>query len=104
MSRHEFNAAGAIVSIYALGIFITWYPAVALKIPLPADPVLNAALNALWQTIATIVMPYIWAVQRLGFSLADLGLSTRNLGKSIALGCLLYSLALTAFIHCSSDL
>jgi membrane protease YdiL (CAAX protease family) len=58
---------------------------------------------AIWQSVATILIPYIWAMKRLGFSLADLGLSTRKLGRSLLLGCLLYSLALAAFLHCSAD-
>jgi membrane protease YdiL (CAAX protease family) len=34
-------------------------------------------------------------------SLADLGLTTRNLGRSTALGCAVYIIALVSFLHCS---
>ena len=103
MSRHDINAAVSICCIFALGIFLTWYPMSVLKVPLPEGLVVRSAINALWQTIATIVLPCAWAMWRLGFSLADFGFGTQKLGRSLLLGCLLYSLALAAFIHCSAD-
>lgn len=101
MSRQDVNAALGIVGIFGLGIFLIWYPLEILMIPLPGGVVAQNITTALWQTIATIVMPWTWARYRLGFSLADLGLSSHKLGRSFLLGCLLYSLALAAFIHCS---
>jgi len=103
MSRQDINAALGVLGIYALGIFLTWYPMVVLKIPLPEGIVPRSAANAVWQTVATIILPWSWAMWRLGFSLADLGFSTHKLGRSLLLGCLLYSLAFAAFIHCSAD-
>ena len=73
MSRQDVNAALGILGIYALGIFLTWYPMVVLKIPLPEGIVLRSTTNAIWQTVSTIVLPWAWAMWRLGFSLGDLG-------------------------------
>jgi hypothetical protein len=101
MSKQDINAVAGILGIYALGIFLTWYPTAILKIPLPDDIVARSAATALLQTVATIIIPYIWIIKRLDLSFADLGISTRNLWKSAVLGCVLYSLALAAFIHCS---
>lgn len=101
MSRQDINAVTSIFGIYALGIFLTWYPLSILGIPMPEGLVSRSATTAIWQTVTTIVIPYIWVMSRLGFSLADLGISTHNLRRSVLFGCLLYSLALAAFIHCS---
>ena len=103
MSRQDINAVAGLFGIYTLGIFLTWYPLSILSIPMPDGLVSRSATIAIWQTVTTIVIPYIWVMSRLGFTLADLGINTRNLGRSIFLGCLLYSLALAAFIHCSDD-
>lgn len=103
MSRQDINATAGILGIYALGIFLTWYPMVALGIPLPEGIVARSAVNATWQTVATIALPWAWAMWRLGFSLADFGISIHKLGQAMLLGCLLYSMALAAFIHCSAD-
>jgi len=103
MSRQDINAVAGIFGIYALGIFLTWYPISILGIPMPDGLVSRSATIAIWQTVTTIVIPYIWVMARLGFTLADLGINTSNLGRSILFGCLLYSLALAAFIHCSDD-
>ena len=101
MHRQDINAVAGVLGIYALGIFLTWYPTAVLKLPLPDDIVARSFITAMLQTVATIVIPYIWIIKRLGFSFTDLGISTRNLRLSVILGCLLYSLALAAFIHCS---
>lgn len=103
MSRQDINAVTGILGIYALGIFLTWYPLSILGIPMPGGVVSRSAATAIWQTVTTILIPYIWVISRLGFTLADLGINTCNLGRSLLLGCLLYSLALAAFIHCSED-
>ena len=103
MSRQDINAVMGIFGIYALGIFLTWYPLSMLDIPLPEGLLSRSATTAIWQTVTTIVIPYIWVMSRLGFTFADLGTSTRNLGRATVFGCLLYSLALAAFIHCSDD-
>lgn len=97
------NAVLGIFGIYTFGIFLTWYITGILNPPMPDGIVGRSTVNALVQTICTIVIPYAWAVKRLGFSLRDLGLSLNKLGTSTLLGCLLYSLALAAFIHCASD-
>jgi hypothetical protein len=103
LSQKKLNAVSGIIGIYAVGIFLTWYIAVILQPPMPEGVVERSAVNALIQTLCTIVIPYVWAIRRLGFTLGDLGLTTRRLAPSILLGCLLYSLALAAFIHCSAD-
>jgi Type II CAAX prenyl endopeptidase Rce1-like len=103
MSRHDINAAVSILGIFALGVFLIWYPMSVLEVPLPDGLVIRSAISALWQTVTVVVLPCAWAMWRLGFSLSDLGISTRKLGHALLLGCLLYSLALAAFIHCSAD-
>lgn len=97
------NMALGVMGIFALGIFLDWFPKAVLQLPMPKGLLAGSAANALWQVAATIVIPCAWAMWRLGLSLGDLGLNSRNLGKTLALGCALYSLALAAFIHCSDD-
>ena len=97
------NAVLGILGIFALGIFLDWYPKVVLELPMPADLVLGSAVSALWQVGATILLPCLWAIWRLGLRWRDLGLHTDKLGITLLLGCALYSLALAAFIHCSAD-
>lgn len=102
-SHKKLNAVAGILGIYAVGIFLTWYASVVLQPPMPESMVGRSAINAIIQTLGIIVIPYIWAVRRLGFSFRDLGLTTAGLPQTAILGCLLYSLALAAFIHCSAD-
>lgn len=99
MQRHS----GRLLGIFTLGVFLDWYPKVILDLPLPEGLVPMSAANAFWQFGATLVVPWVWAIRRLGFSCADLGLSTRNLGATLLFGCGLYTLALAAFIHCAAD-
>lgn len=103
LSQRNINAVAGILGIYAFGVFLTWYVSVILQLPMPQSVAGRSAVNALIQTIGTIVIPYLWAIKRLGFSWQDLGLTTVKLPQSIVLGCLLYTLALAAFIHCSAD-
>lgn len=100
---HNPNAVLGILGIFALGVFLDWYPKVILQLPMPKDLVLGSAVSAFWQVGVTILIPCLWAIHRLGLRWADLGLNTRNLGVTLLLGCALYSLALAAFIHCSAD-
>jgi len=103
MSREDVNATLGILGIFMLGIFLNWYPIVILKIPMPDSLAWKTIVSAVFQTLTTIVIPCVWAINRLGVSLADFGLNTRKLGQNLFYGCLLYSLALAAFIHCSAD-
>ncbi len=103
VAQKNLNAISGILGIYALGIFLTWYIATILQPPMPESMLGRAAFNAIVQTICVILIPYIWAIRRLGFTLGDLGLSTSRLLPSVLFGCILYSLALAAFIHCSAD-
>lgn len=103
MTRSDINATLGILGILLLGIFLTWYPVVILKIPLPENLAWKSLITAALQTLTTVVIPYVWAFSRLGLSPADLGLTTRKLGTNLLYGCLLYSLALAAFLHCSAD-
>jgi hypothetical protein len=103
LSRRDLNAATGILGIFLLGIFLTWFPIAVLRIPLPAHPVDRTAVTAVWQTVAVIVMPYVWAHARLGRSPAKLGLTRRNLGRSVLWGCALYALALIAFYYSRHD-
>lgn len=103
ISQRNLNATLGILGIFTLGIFLDWFPKAILQVPMPKGMVTSMFANAVWQTVATIVIPCTWAVYRLGLSWSDLGLSRHNLGKNILLGCGLYSIALAAFIHCSND-
>jgi len=97
------NAALGILGIFMLGIFLAWYLTKVHLIPLPKDPVWASLVGAFWQTFATVVIPYVWAMRRLGLKLADMGIRRAGFVDSTLQGCLLYSLALGAFIYCSSD-
>jgi len=97
------NALLGIIGIYTLGVFLTWFFSVILPIPTPDSIAWKSLSSTMLQTVCTIIIPIFWAVKRLDFQLQDLGISTYNIWKSTIYGCLLYSLALGAFIHCSSD-
>lgn len=103
VSSYKLNAFLSVSGIYLLGIFLTWYLTGIIKIPLPDNPALKLLTTAALQTVFTIIIPFIWAVKRLNFSLQDLGISTKKLVPSITLGCVLYALALAAFLHCTAD-
>ena len=75
-----FGVVGGL-GIFLLGIFVTWFPISALRVPLPTDPVGRLAVTGTWQTLAVIVLPYVWASARLGMSPARLGLTRRRLGR-----------------------
>lgn len=101
MSGADFNAALGAIGVIGFGIFSLWFPSVILRLPVPDGPLASIAVIALWQTVALVILPYLWATGRLGMRLDDLGVTWQALGKSTILGCLLYSIALVAFIHCS---
>lgn len=97
------NTALGILGICSLGIFLAWFVTAMQLLPLPRDPVWSSLAGAVWQFFSTVVVLYWWASKRLRLPLSELGITTRNLLKSTILGCLLYSLALMAFISCSND-
>jgi Type II CAAX prenyl endopeptidase Rce1-like len=99
--RERRNAAIGILGVFLTGIFLVWFPTQVLHVPLPRNPVHNTLINGIWQTLMVIVMPYTWAAVRLGRSPSSLGLTRKNLGKSLLMGCALYSIALAAFISAS---
>lgn len=97
------NMALGILGICSLGIFLAWFVTAMQLLPLPRDPIWSSLAGASWQFFTTVVVLYWWASKRLRLPLSELGITTKNLLKSTVLGCLLYSLALIAFISCSSD-
>ncbi len=97
------NMVLGIVGVCLLGIFLAWFVTDMGLLPLPKDPVHAALGGASWQFFTTVVVLYWWAAKRLRLTPADLGITRDKLGKSIALGCLLYTLALVAFVSCSND-
>lgn len=97
------NNVLGIIGIYIFGIFLTWLITAIFPMPFEGDVALQALFTAALQTVCTIFIPYIWAVKRLGLGIHQLGINKTALVKSTILGCLLYSLALYAFIHCSAD-
>jgi len=102
MEQQDVNAALGALGMVLLGILSLWFPTAVLNIPRPHGMAASLALTAVWQTLVLGVVPYLWAMRRLGMSLRALGISTRRLGLSTLLGCGLYTVALVAFIHCSS--
>lgn len=103
IASYKLNAFFGIFGIYLLCIFLTWYLTGIFSIPLPDDVALRSLTTVTIQAVFMIVIPYLWAIKRLNFSLPELGISTNKLIPSIILGCALYSIALAAFIHCSAD-
>jgi hypothetical protein len=103
LPRRDLNASLGILGIFTTAIFLTWLPISGTSLPLPAHPIDRTAITGVWQFLMTIVVPYWWASRRLGMSPADLGISRHKLGRSILLGCALYSLALIAFLYGRHD-
>jgi hypothetical protein len=97
------NAVLGIMGILALGIFLLWFPRVILQIPVPKNILASNIIDAMWTVLALNVMPYLWAVKRLGMKLSDLGISSNRLVVNTLAGCGLYSIALIAILRCSSD-
>lgn len=97
------NMALGILGVCGLGIFLAWFVTAMQLLPLPRDPIWSSVVGASWQFFTTVVVLYWWAKKRLRLPLSELGITTRNLLKSTVLGCLLYSLALLAFVSCSND-
>lgn len=97
------NLSLGILGICGLGIFLAWFVTAMHLIPMPADPIRSSLVGTLWQFLTTVVIVYWWASKRLRLPLSELGITTWNLGKTILLGCALYSLALLAFVTCGND-
>lgn len=102
-ARWNPGATLGVLGIVALGIFLLWFPIVVLRTPLPQGLVAASVVTTVWQALATVVLPYWWAMSRLKMRPADLGLTTHNLKTSAVFGCALYALALVAFLHCSQS-
>lgn len=103
MTQRNINALLGVLGILALSILLLWFPYVVLRVPMPKDMVAYSVVNVVWVVLATCVLPYFWAVKRLGMRLDELGLVWNRLGRDLFLGCGLYSIALVAFLYCSGD-
>lgn len=97
------NMVLGILGICSLGIFLAWFVTAMQLLPLPRNPMWSALVGAGWQFFTTVILLYWWAIKRLRLPLSELGITTKNLLQTTVLGCLLYSLALVAFISCSND-
>jgi hypothetical protein len=97
------NLSLGILGTWSLGIFLAWFVTAMQLLPLPTDPIRASLVGASWQFFTTVIVLYWWANKRLRLPLAELGITTKNLAKTVILGCFLYSLALIAFISCSND-
>src|SRR5687768_9331881 len=86
----------SILGVFVFGVFITWLYIVKLRLPLPRDPLGHKLATTVLQTVTTIILPYLWAWKFLGLTPAQLGFTTKNLGKTVAWGCLLYTLGFLA--------
>lgn len=100
-SRRDIGVATGVIGVFVFGIFLVWFPLAVVKVPQPSGLVANLWFNAVWQSMATIVMPCAWAIWWLNLRFEDLGLTKRYLGRSLLMGCALYTVALVAFIYCS---
>jgi len=103
MSRRNLNAVVGALTVMFMGIMALWFPTAILNIKPPSDVIDSTIVMAIWQTLVIVAIPYYWAVKRLGMSMAELGVSTHKLGRSIVYGCALYAIALVVFVHCSSN-
>lgn len=101
MNQRDWNATLGVLGVTVLSIFASWFPIAVLDVPMPEGIVASTALSTGWEALVGVVLPYLWAMRRLGFRLGDLGLKRENLARSTALGCAVYLLALVAFLHCS---
>jgi len=97
------NLSLGILGTCGLGIFLAWFVTAMHLIPLPADPIRSSLVGTLWQFLTTVIVLYWWAKKRLRLPLSELGITGKNLLKTAVLGCMLYSLALIAFVNCSND-
>lgn len=102
MNQRDINVVMGVIGIIGLGIFSQWLPFIILRVPRPEGILASSGVTTIWQTLALVIFPYVWAIRRLDLSLGDLGLTRQKLGMSTALGCGLYLIALASFIHCSS--
>lgn len=68
---------------------------------MPESLLASSCITTFWQTLALVILPYVWATRRLGMNLADLGITRQKLGINTVLGCGLYLIALGSFVHCS---
>jgi hypothetical protein len=93
----------SILGVFVVGVFLTWLYIVKLRLPLPRNPLGYKLATTLLQTLTTIVLPYLWAWKFLKLSPAQLGFTTKNLGRSLAWGCVLYALGFLAFSTCTDD-
>jgi len=59
----------------------------------------SAIFRALRMTIVYVVLPFWWAMRKLGTRWEDFGLTTKNLVTSLIYGGLVYTIALVVFIH-----
>lgn len=97
------NLSLGILGICGLGIFLAWFVTAMQLIPLPRNPVWSSLVGASWQFLTTVIVLYWWAKKRLRLPLSELGITSKNLLRTTILGCMLYSLALIAFVSCSND-
>lgn len=102
LSRHNFNAVAGILAITVLSILVVWVPVVLLRMPMPEGVIASMAVTTAMEVSAGVLLPYFWAMKRLGLSFRDLGITKCNLWQSIYLGCALYTIALLVFFHCTS--
>lgn len=97
------NMVLGLLGTCGLGIFLAWFVTAMQLLPMPKDPIWSNLVGASWQFFTTVIVLFWWASKRLRLSLSDLGITTKNLIPATLLGCLLYGLALLAFVSCSND-
>lgn len=97
------NLSLGMLGICGLGIFLAWFVTAMQLIPLPRNPVWSSVAGASWQFLTTVIVLYWWAKKRLHLSLGELGITGKNLVRTIILGCMLYSIALITFVSCRND-
>jgi membrane protease YdiL (CAAX protease family) len=101
VNQRNLNASAGVLGITALGIFAVWFPMAILHVPMPEGLIASTAANTFWEKFVTVLLPYLWAIKRLGMRPGELGLTRHKLGTSTLLGCGVYAIALAAFLHCA---
>jgi len=84
------------IALSALVSGISYY---ARENYLPLVGLQSSAFRAIRMTFVYVLIPFWWAMTKLGTRLEEFGLTTKNLKESMLYGGLVYAVALVVFIH-----
>ncbi|NNE42924.1 MAG: hypothetical protein HKN12_01835 [Gemmatimonadetes bacterium] len=99
--RRNLIDAALVLAVFGVGIYLTTFVITRLRVTEGLDFVSRHLANTSIQAFFLIVIPYgvSWAFWKR--SPAELGITLRKLGPSLAWSCGLYAIALAAFFYCS---